>query len=1312
MTSPSLTLNSQTLDDLAATFDGTFTRSETVPFDLDGAIAVNGTLEGRPVRVAAMLETTEEARSLTGLDADIAGATASGSLAVRNAGLLTGDLTVNVPQLQRLAALALQEASGSIKANVRLTVDGARQSVDVDGEARNVAASGITLDLADIDLAVDDAFGVPALDGRANVRNLTAAGYDVVSADLVARRDGETTNLDLSADLGTGTIKAAGAIERQESGFGARLASFELAQNDFAAELQRPTTVDVSGQTITIGNTELTIGDGSIVVEGTFADRLDLTATIDQLPLRIANLIRPDLAVGGTVSGTVDVGGTRADPTAEADVRADGVTAAILTSRGIAPLSLTARGRYADGTATIDAFETNVGGGEITASGTVGEMLDLNVNVDALPLALANAVRPELELSGTVSGKAAVEGTAADPRATFDVRVVDASAAQTRASNLEPLNATATGSYANGSATLDRFETTVGGGRVTASGTVGEALDVTVNVADLPLALANAVRPDLGATGTLSGSAKATGSLTAPNASFDVRVANASAAPLRASGIAPLNAVARGTYADGTANLERFETNVGGGGITASGKIGEVLDVTVNVNALPLGLANAVAPDLGLSGTVSGKAAVTGSLADPAANFDIRVSDASARQLEASGVGGVNATVVGQYANGSATLRTAEATIGNGRITASGTVGKTLNVTANLDALPLAVVNGVRPELDVSGSLSGRVSATGSISDPRVEFSIEAPSVSAAPIRDTGLPPAAVSASGTFASGTVNLQDATVRLGGGLITASGRVGETLDVNVDLTSLPLSLANGVQPELGLRGTLSGSAQATGTLAAPRANFNLAVAGLSAAQLDAAGVGPLRIDASGSFADNTVRLASVNASGSGLDVSASGAIPLSGGGLNVSVDARAPLSILNQFLVARSASATGTVAANVSVTGSLSNPSVSGTVNSNGFTFRDPLSNLTLENGQLDARLTGDAVNLNASASLGDGTVAVAGTVGIRGGFPANLKVTARNARYSDGRLIAITASADLTVTGDLTGTPELAGRVDVDRAEITVPTRLSGTAALIEVTHLNTPPDVLETLRRAKVGPFEDKPDEGGSNASGITLDVTVSAPRRIFIRGRGIDAELGGQVRVTGPISSVVPVGQFELIRGRVNILTQRIELTEGLITLTGDLDPTVRLVAETRTQTVTVRVIVEGQVNDPAIRFESTPQLPQDEVLAQLIFGRSIEDLSPFQLAQLAAAVAELAGGGGGPNILEQVRVFSGLDNLDIVTSPSGGTSVQAGRYIADNVYLGIQAGESSGVTLNLDITRELKLRAEALTEESSVGLYYEHEY
>src|SRR5690606_2292061 len=124
-----------------------------------------------------------------------------------------------------------------------------------------------------------------------------------------------------------------------------------------------------------------------------------------------------------------------------------------------------------------------------------------------------------------------------------------------------------------------------------------------------------------------------------------------------------------------------------------------------------------------------------------------------------------------------------------------------------------------------------------------------------------------------------------------------------------------------------------------------------------------------------------------------------------------------------------------------------------------------------------------------------------------------------------------------------------------------------------------------------------------------------------------------------GNIANLQPVGGFELIRGRLSILGQRIDFDSGSVTLIGDLDPFVDLNARIAGNGITVIVRVTGGASEPEITFSSDPMLPQDEVLSRLIFDRGVGELSPLQIAQLAAAAAELAGGGGGGGLVNSLR-------------------------------------------------------------------------
>lgn len=563
---------------------------------------------------------------------------------------------------------------------------------------------------------------------------------------------------------------------------------------------------------------------------------------------------------------------------------------------------------------------------------------------------------------------------------------------------------------------------------------------------------------------------------------------------------------------------------------------------------------------------------------------------------------------------------------------------------------------------------------------------------------------------------SVGLSGVQLDVGSGRISATGTAGANLDLVVDIADLPLSIANTVSPGIGLGGTVNGRAVITGPTSEPAVRFEAQGSGLSAAAIAPFGIAPVTVTASGTYGAGVVQLAALSASGAGgLSVNGSGRIPLSGGGLDVRLEGSAPLALGNRFVAERGAAISGTATFDARIAGSLAQPSFGGSVRTSNAGYVDPELNLRLIGISGEVQLDGTSarvVALNANLATG-GSVSASGTVGLSGGFPANMAVTLTSARYADSELFVATMSGALTLTGNLAGTPLLAGDVLVERADITVPESLGGGAQLIDVEHRAPPPAVAQTLARAQV-------DRSGApipqnRSAGLLLDVRLNAPNQIFVRGRGLDAEVSGSVRLAGPLNDIQPVGAFTLTRGRLAILGQRLTFESGSVTLVGDLDPMLNFVARTEGNGITVLVILSGRVSDLDVQFTSNPTLPQDEVLSRLIFGRSMGELSPLQLAQLAGAAAELVGGGGGGGLVDGLRAAAGLADLDVVTDSSGNVGVQAGTYLQDNVYLGVQAGANgqSKVTINLDVTDDLVVKGSAgQNGDTGLGVFYEKDY
>ncbi len=569
-------------------------------------------------------------------------------------------------------------------------------------------------------------------------------------------------------------------------------------------------------------------------------------------------------------------------------------------------------------------------------------------------------------------------------------------------------------------------------------------------------------------------------------------------------------------------------------------------------------------------------------------------------------------------------------------------------------------------------------------------------------------------ASIVVADGAVAIDDFVLRANGGTVSVSGRAGEELDLAVEITSLPLSIAEIASPGLGLSGTANGQARITGTAGNPSGSYSLTLSDVSLPQLRDAGLTSLDASATGTFADGRASVdATVSAANAQLRIT--GSAPLGATGeLSLEATGTIELAAANVFLAPQGRRLSGVAQVALDIGGTPADPQINGTLEVQGANFTDELLGLDISGISARVRAVGDALQIESfsATTANGGTVSATGRVQIDpdAGFPGEIAVTGRRAQLVDSDLATAVADFDITVSGPLATSPLIAGRVVLITLDITVPDRLPTTLQPLPGTvHVAPPP---QAQRRLAVAREREAAVERGP-AFEARLDLVVIAANRIFVRGRGLNAELGGELRLTGTTLDPVAIGGFELRRGRLDLLGQRLDLTRGRIDFAGDLTPSLDFVAETQTSDVLARIIVAGPANNPEFRLESSPDLPQDEILSRILFDRAAGGLSAAQALQLAQGIATLAG--GGPGVFEQLRRSLGVDSLEI-TAGAEGPAVGVSRYITDNVRLGIRAGarpEDTGVSVDIDLSRRLRLQGQVGADGgTSVGVGYEIEY
>jgi translocation and assembly module TamB len=562
------------------------------------------------------------------------------------------------------------------------------------------------------------------------------------------------------------------------------------------------------------------------------------------------------------------------------------------------------------------------------------------------------------------------------------------------------------------------------------------------------------------------------------------------------------------------------------------------------------------------------------------------------------------------------------------------------------------------------------------------------------------------------------------------IEVDGQVSPALDLHAAIKQIKPALVNAFMPDTLAGGTMDAEATLRGTTSAPIGKVHFQALGVQAKSAVTQGLpaADLRADANldGTNADVNAQLTA----GSNSKLTVVGRAPLAAGGnADLKLAGALDLALANPIMEAGGRHVAGTVVIDTTVKGTTANPQIAGTVQLADGSVRDYTQGISLTD--IAGRLSGDQGGVlrieKLTAKAAPGNISVQGTVGVlQPKMPVDITIIAKNAQPVASNIVTANLDADIKVTGTAREQMDVNGKVHLNRANISIPGGMPPDVAVLDVERDG-----------AKPAAAPEKPLV-------INLHLDIDAPNRILISGRGLDAEMGGDLKVRGTTATPVVNGGFELQRGFFTLANSKLTFTNGAVTFNGmglqkKLDPSLDFTAQTKAAEVTAVVHITGLADAPQIELTSTPELPQDEILARLLFGEPAAQLTALQLVQTGAALASLRGGGGGSSLnpVAKIQKALGLDRLSVgggssasgssASGQSTGTSVEAGRYVSSRVYVGVKESTTgaSKVDVDVDLTKRLKLQAslgngtttaQGVTPEndpgSSLGLTYQFEY
>jgi len=387
------------------------------------------------------------------------------------------------------------------------------------------------------------------------------------------------------------------------------------------------------------------------------------------------------------------------------------------------------------------------------------------------------------------------------------------------------------------------------------------------------------------------------------------------------------------------------------------------------------------------------------------------------------------------------------------------------------------------------------------------------------------------------------------------------------------------------------------------------------------------------------------------------------------------------------------------AQLSGSGSLAAPHIDGRIAADAIRFAMPEQGVAITDGTLKLVLADDRVQVQQGELKGSsGRIVVSGDAQLRNP-QAGLTLTFEKfaATHRSDRRVIVSGVTRLNLDPKRL---QLTGELTADRARLEMP----------ETSRPQLSGDVVVVGR-----PPREKP---AAQRFPLALDLTLRLGDDFLFKGAGLDARLGGQLRVFTANQVLRGEGTIRVEKGRYAAYAQTLDIERGILRFAGPLDnPGLDVLAVRKTPSVKVGVQVGGTVQRPAVTLYSDPALPDTEKLAWLVLGHGLENSGQQEFVLLQVAAGALLSQTESVNLQAKMAETLGIDSFAVRAGSGGtltGTVVSVGKRLSARAMLSYEQsldGLSQVVKVLYQLSPHVRLEAQG-GQPSSFDAFYTREY
>jgi translocation and assembly module TamB len=566
-------------------------------------------------------------------------------------------------------------------------------------------------------------------------------------------------------------------------------------------------------------------------------------------------------------------------------------------------------------------------------------------------------------------------------------------------------------------------------------------------------------------------------------------------------------------------------------------------------------------------------------------------------------------------------------------------------------------------------------------------------------------------------------------VGGGNVTATAAIDPgSVALSLVVAGMPLAAIGAATRHLEPGATWSVRLDLSGAPSNPRGAMAASAQGLRPAGASWNAADALAIALDGTLADGRVSLAGRISGPDSAEVTATASMPVTlslgpvpafaipDGAIAGKAALRGRLEMVEALVDIGENWISGAASASIELAGTTRAPQIRGSAQLADGRFEGVQTGVVVREIEADLRFDGTRLQIArlSASDAGQGRLTGTGEVRFEGDrWPLDLGLTFTGFSAITRDDATLSASGEVRMLGDV-AKPRIEGRLTVDGGEIRIPDRIGTSVVSLDVVEINRPAGAANSPKESR--PATPAPQSG---EGGIALDVTVVAPGRVFVRGRGLDSEWSGDLTVAGTTAQPRIAGVLSVVRGSFALAGRNLAVNQGSVTFrAGQFDPEIDARATLQLGSTEVTVRVSGRASAPSISLSAVPSMPSEDILALMLFGKSAGALTAFQAAQLARSSAALSGNFSGDSILDRARRGLGVDALTVESEgeTARGTALRAGKYVADGVFVTVQQGataDSQKVAVEVEVTPSVTVETGVgPSAGSSIGLNWKLDY